>query len=141
MSWNETIEISDEHSHYMGMGDYKIILPESNHILELKYIGEPPHGDSYHSLDIDDVQLPGFFWGCQFIFIDHQKYMVCEWMEKLYDRNTVIVDISAKTIYVTKTSWSLYKIEGDFLVLGNYHSDKTRRIEIKRIKDLEFKHR
>ncbi|TDQ08799.1 hypothetical protein [Pedobacter metabolipauper] len=133
-----TVKISDDQSHWMGMDDYEIILTESGHAIELKYLGEPPHGDSYHSLNVDGLQLEGFFWGCNFIFPDQQKYMVCSWMEKLYERKTIVVNLSAKSTYLMSDYWYDYKVNGDVLIFENNNFGTTTRLEIKNIQNLPF---
>jgi hypothetical protein len=134
-----TKEISDEQSYYLGMDDYHIILKESGHILQLKYIDEPRFGDSYHSLTVDGILLEGFFWGCLFIFIDNQQYMVCSWMAELYDRKTLIVDLETKGTFLIKGYWYDYKMEGDLLILGNDNFATSTAMQLEKIRKLKFR--
>jgi len=132
-------EISDDKSYYLGMDDYKIILKQSNHILELKYINEARFGDSYHTLTVDGVLLDGLFWGCNFIFILEQRYMICSWMEKLYDRKTLIVNLATKGSYVMKMYSYDYKVDDNMLILGNDNYATSTTISTEKIRNLRFK--
>jgi hypothetical protein len=84
----------------------------------LRYISEPPHGDSYHYMKIDGFPFKGYVWGCMFLFPFHQKYIVCSWMEKLYERKTIIIAIKNKLYHVFDGYWYDYKIEKGILLLG-----------------------
>jgi len=56
----------DGASIFAGMADVGLVMPNGRHSIHLRYEGEPPHGDSYHSIWIDGVRAPGDAWGCQF---------------------------------------------------------------------------
>lgn len=43
---------SDGSCKWAGIGDYQLISPNESIAADVKYIGESPHGDSYHSLSI-----------------------------------------------------------------------------------------
>ena len=59
----QQIQFSDEQtSHWAGMDDFLLISPDGEHRIALCYAGEPPHGDSYHNVAIDDRPFPGFAW-------------------------------------------------------------------------------
>ena len=90
----EIIEINNDFdSHIFAMDDFELYLKLANVKIRIIYVSEPPHGDSYHHLYINDKRFPGYVWGCYFLFPYHQKYMICSWMKDLYERKTVVIDI------------------------------------------------
>ena len=84
---------ADGSARWAGMGDFRLISPDGNHTVEIRYAGEPPHGDSYHRVTIDERTFPGFAWGCMFAFSPCSRYTAFSWMAALYERKTVVVDI------------------------------------------------
>ncbi len=82
------------------MGNFRLISPNGVHVAEVIYEGEPPHGDSYHSLRIDGRAFPGHAWGCLFAFTADSRYFGCSWMERLYERKTVVVDLVTSRYFV-----------------------------------------
>jgi hypothetical protein len=90
----------DGSSKWAGMGDYILVSPNQAHRIELIYAGEPPHGDSFHHGKINGTAFPGYLWGCMFAFSSCSRYAVFSWMLKLYDRQTVVVDIQTKRYFV-----------------------------------------
>lgn len=124
-------DITDDlQSHWLGMQDFTVNLKLSGITISLSYVGEPPFGDSYHSLSIDGLPVSGYIWGCNFIFPDQQQFMVCSWMEQLYERKTVIIELSTLKLFVTDRYWYDYKVEGEFLVLGNDDFKTQKLIKI-----------
>ena len=111
--------LDDTTSHWFGMQDYQIKLALSPHIININYIGEPPFGDSYHSLSIDDVQIDGYVWGCKFMFPYQQRYLMCSWMADLYERKTIIIQLSTAKIHVLKEYWYDYKVKEGIINLSN----------------------
>ena len=85
---------------WAGMSDYQLISPNNSVSAIIKYIGEPPHGDSYHSMSINENDFPGFAWGCLFAFSSDSRYLVCSWMCKWVERKTVVVDCVNKKYFV-----------------------------------------
>ena len=85
---------------WASMGDYNLISPNHAHRIELQYMGEPPHGDSYHHGIIDGQPFPGYLWGCNFAFSSCSRYFVSSWMTKFFERFTVVVDLHAKSYFV-----------------------------------------
>lgn len=85
---------------WAGMGNYILLTPDGQHQLKLTYIAEPPHGDSYGSLVIDGVKLPGFAWGALFASSTDSRYVVFDWMEKRFVRQTLVVDITQRCYFV-----------------------------------------
>ena len=74
----EIIEINNDFdSHIFAMDDFELYLKLANVKIRIIYVSEPPHGDSYHHLFINDKRFPGYVWGCYFLFPYHQKYMIC----------------------------------------------------------------
>ena len=132
----EIITTSNDYKcQWYGMDDFKIILEKSNHIVELTYKGEPPHGDSYHKMKINDFQVPGLTWGGMYMFPYAQEYIICSWMSKLYERKTIIIDIRNRRYYITKDYWTNAKVENNKLILGDYKFKKTMILEINQISD------
>ncbi len=85
---------------WAGMGDYRLVSPDGAHVAELTYEGEPPHGDSYHALQIDGRTFPGYAWGCLFAFTADSKHLGCSWMEHLFERKTVVIDLLKQRYFV-----------------------------------------
>lgn len=85
---------------WAGMGDYQLISPNESIAATITYAGEPPHGDSYHSLSINGKKFPGYVWGCLFAFSSDSRYLVCSWMEKLTERKTVVIDCVSQNYFV-----------------------------------------
>ena len=115
------------------MNDYFINLKKSNHTIELNYVSEPPHGDSYHKMRIDGVTLKGYVWGCMFLFPINQEYIVCSWMEKLYERKTIIINIENKSYHILNEYWYDFRIENGNLLLGNDKFKESKNVNINRI--------
>lgn len=132
----EIIRTSNDYKcQWYGMGDFKITLEKSSHIIELTYKGEPPHGDSYHIMKINDFQIPGLTWGGMYMFPYNQEYVICSWMSKLYERKTIVIDIRNRRYYITKDYWTHSKIENNKLILGDYKFTKTMVLDINQISD------
>lgn len=60
---------------YVCMGDFLLISANGRHKIELTYVGEPPHGDSYHSIKIDGDAFLGLPWGCHFSISRDSRYL------------------------------------------------------------------
>ncbi len=123
----------DNKSIWLGMDDYLIKLKKSNHLIELNYLGEPPHGDSYHQMKIDGVIIQGYFWGCMFLFPVEQNYIVCSWMSKIYERKTIIIDIKQKRYHIFEDYWYDFNYENGLLVLGNEKFNIAKEVVINNI--------
>lgn len=97
----QTINIpADGTAVWAGMGNYILVSPDGQHQLKLTYIAEPPHGDSYGSLVIDDVKLPGFAWGSLFASSTDSHYVVFDWMARRFVRQTIVVDLKQRCYFV-----------------------------------------
>ena len=83
----------DGRSRPAGMGDFRLVSPDGEHVVEIRYEGEPPHGDSYHRTTIDGRAFPGHAWGCQFAFSPCSRYVAFSWMPRRFDRRTVVADM------------------------------------------------
>ena len=123
---------STSESKWFGMRDCQIELEDSGHIIELKYISEPPHGDSYHELRINNKLFQGYVWGCMFLFPYNQEFMVCQWMEKLYQRRTIIVNLCNLDYHVFNNSYSVYEFD-EVLLFGNYRNEEKFEVNIDEI--------
>ena len=78
------------------MGDYTLVSPDKLLEISLRYLGEAPHGDSYHEMTIEGVRLPGLFWGSNFAFTADASLLAASWMAELYDRETIIIEIARR---------------------------------------------
>ena len=135
MRYEEVWIDNDNHSYWLGQIDYKIELSQSKTVLELKYIGEPPHGDSYHKLLINSKQVDGYFWGCNFIFPEKQRYVLCSWMKILFERKTILIDINNMRYSILAQYWYDYKIDNNVIIMGNDKFAETKALFINEIKD------
>jgi len=102
--------------HWFGQISFKINLMMSNHTVKLIYVGEPPHGDSYNELYIDDKKMDGYVWGCNFIFPFSQQYIICSWMEDKIERQTIIIDIASLKYIVMDEYWYNYEVKNDEII-------------------------
>jgi hypothetical protein len=85
---------------WAGMGDFLLVSPDGQHIVELIYEGEPPHGDSFHKVAIDGRAYPGYVWGCMFAFSSCSRYLALSAMPTKYERRTAIVDLHSKRHFI-----------------------------------------
>ena len=117
----------DGQAHWAGMGDFVLVSPDGAHRVELTYVGEPPHGDSYHRATIDGAAFPGEAWGCLFAFSACSRHLVFSWMAKRYERCTVAVDLQDRRYFVLphhlcsfSVRWPTIVGEGEQLVGKDY---------------------
>lgn len=130
----EKIEIIDDHTPKgLCYRSFELDLKLRNHRVEIIYISEPPHGDSYHTMRIDDREIPGYVWGNLFLFPYNQEYVVCSWMERLYDRKTIIVDIPGRRYHIMQSYWGTYCLQDERLVFSDHKKTKELVIDIRDI--------
>lgn len=97
----QRIEFTNDKRHqHVGMGDLLLISPDGRYEIQLMYVGEPPHGDSFHSGFIDGHPYPGFIWGCMFAFSSCSRYFAFSAMPTKYERRTAIVDLDTQSYFV-----------------------------------------
>ena len=103
---------NDNLAQWAGMGNYLLISPDGQHKIELKYEGEPPHGDSYHKISVNNRPLPGLAWGCMFAFSSDSNYLALSWMENKFERKTIVIELKyhkfvilPEYIYEMKIEW------------------------------------
>jgi len=82
------------------MGDYALVSPDRRHEIILRYVDEPPQGESYHRAWIDERAFPGFFWGAYFGFTPDSRFFAGSWMGDLYNRQTTVVDLFEQRYHV-----------------------------------------
>lgn len=82
------------------MDDIELITPNGRHHVHLRYEGEPPHGDSYHLIQIDGVSAPGYAWGCHFACTPDSRLLAMSWMEKRIERRTAVFDLGGRRYFV-----------------------------------------
>ncbi|MHA6820363.1 hypothetical protein [Ralstonia pseudosolanacearum] len=90
----------DGTSIFAGMADVALVMPNGHHSIHLRYEGEPPHGDSYHSIWIDGVRAPGYAWGCRFACTMDSRFLAMSWMGKLLERRTAVFDLAERRYFV-----------------------------------------
>jgi len=83
-----------------GMDDYELRSHDGQVVVMIEFIGEPPHGDSYHSISVNGRKAPGYAWAGLFAFSDNSQYFVCNWMGHLYERRTIVIDCSQYKYFV-----------------------------------------
>jgi hypothetical protein len=110
---------ADGRARWAGMADFRLVSPDGEHQLEIQYVGEPPHGDSYHRMSIYGRAFPGHSWGCMFAFSPCSRYVGFSWMPAQYDRRTVVADmnefrfsVSPEYMYDFGISWPAVVSEG-----------------------------
>ncbi|MGN6263696.1 MAG: hypothetical protein ACTHNO_23465 [Ralstonia sp.] len=91
---------ADGSSLWAGMDDIELITPDGRHHVHLRYEGEPPHGDSYHLIQIDGVPAPGYAWGCTFACTPDSRLLAMSWMEKRIERKTAVFDLEGGRYFV-----------------------------------------
>lgn len=96
---NTRIEYTkDKLCHWAGMGDYELISPDGKYILQIPYEGEPPHGDSYHRVVINERVLGFHAWGGMFTFSACSRYFGFSAMPEKWQRKTCVLDLE-KSLY------------------------------------------
>ena len=118
---------------WLGMENYKLTLDQNEAEVFLKYIGEAPHGDSYFSMYINNECIKGYVWGCMYLFPFNQAYIICSWMEKIYERKTIIIDHKSKKFSILDTYWYDYKEDEDKIILSNNNFNEIRILDISQI--------
>lgn len=97
----ETLKFDlDGGSRWAGMGDYQLVSPDGEHLIDIVYEGEPPHGDSFHRMFIGGRPFPGFVWGCNFAFSGASPHIAFSWIPSKWERRTVVLDIAESLYYV-----------------------------------------
>lgn len=102
----------------VGMGDFELLTPDDEHRVQIWYRGEPPHGDSFHEIAIDDgPSLPGYAWGCNFACTDDGRYLSLSWMAQRIERKTAVIDMSDRKylvlpIYIYDFTFCWPRLEG-----------------------------
>ena len=93
----------DRLCHWAGMADYVLVSPDGAHIIELPYVGEPPHGDSYHKAIVDGRSYPGYVWGCMFAFSSCSRYLALSAMPAKFQRHTAVLDLLTQRHFLLPT--------------------------------------
>ncbi|TDG35613.1 hypothetical protein EZJ43_13415 [Pedobacter changchengzhani] len=131
------IEINNDFdTHFFAMEDFELSLKLADAVVKIIYISEPPHGDSYHHLFIDDRKFPGYVWGCHFLFPYHQKYMICSWMKDLYDRKTVIIDIKTSEYKILKKYFGKFKMNNNQIELIGISENEKLTLDLSSVEKL-----
>lgn len=133
----EKIEIkNDFDSHILAMDDFELSLKLANAVVKIIYVSEPPHGDSFHHLFINDRKFPGYVWGCYFLFPYHQKYMICSWMKDLYDRKTIIIEIETLKYKVLEKYYHQFKMKNQQIELIGIEENEKLFLDLSAIEKL-----
>jgi hypothetical protein len=95
---------------WAGMADCQLLSPDGAHRIDLPYLGEPPHGDSYHRMEIDGASFPGHAWGGLFAMTADSQYLAFSWKPSRsvarpsdFERKTVVVDLTMRRYFVLPT--------------------------------------
>jgi hypothetical protein len=129
-----TIEVfSDQERFVLAMDDFRINLHLSNKVLFLKYVSEPPFGDSYHQLSIDGGEYEGYVWGCNFVFPFGQNFLVCSYMRALYERKTIIINLLTKKNYILPKYYHSFEVKDNAIEFVNSNDTKQAAVEVKRL--------
>jgi hypothetical protein len=90
----------DNFCHWAGMGDYVLTPPDRSYEVTLRYEGEPPHGDSFHVIDVAGRRFPGYAWSCMFSMSDCSSVIAFSWMERKFERLTTVIDVRHSRYFV-----------------------------------------
>ncbi|WP_152559974.1 hypothetical protein [Hymenobacter sp. IS2118] len=126
----------DSQTHWFGMGNYEIKLTLINKTVRIMYVSEPPFGDSYHQLYIDNVEFEGFVWGCEFLFPFGQAYLICSWMKNLYQRKTLLIDLKTSNYYVFPIYYGDFKRRGNSIDFENKLLSQTKTLDLNDVRKL-----
>lgn len=85
---------------WFGYDDFEIFSPDRRTVVRLRYVGEPPHGDSYHELSVNEARLPGFAWSGLLSWSPCSRYFLVEWMAMKYERKVAMVDVQVRRYFV-----------------------------------------
>lgn len=122
---------SDQERFFFAMDDFKINLHLSNKVLFLKYVSEPPFGDSYHKLSIDGEDYEGYVWGCNFIFPFANHFLICSYMSELYERKTIIIDLLTKKNHILSKYYHSFEVKNDVIEFVSTEDTKNAATETK----------
>lgn len=123
------IEFSQEHrQEWAGMGDFLLVSPNGNHEIQLPYVGEPPWGDSYHTIQIDGHDIPGLAWGCAFAMSSCSRYLAFSWMRQRIERKTMVVDMEERRYTILPNYIFVLEIEWPY-ILGEWEGRKGKDYE------------
>lgn len=106
----------DGTSRWAGMADLVLVSPGDRHEVTLLYVGEPPHGDSYHCAEIDGVPLPGWVWGGNFAFTPDGTHLACSWMAARFERRTIVIDLAGRCYCVLPRVFADFEFRGPDLI-------------------------
>lgn len=123
---------NDDERFVLAMDDFSIKLHVSNKILFLKYVSEPPFGDSYHKLSIDGDDYEGYVWGCNFIFPFAQNFLVCSYMSVLYERKTIIINLLTKKNYILPQYYHSFAVKNNTIEFVST-DDAKHIVEVKQL--------
>ena len=118
------------------MDNYEINLTLIDKIVKIIYVSEPPFGDSYHKIYIDDVEFEGFVWGCDFLFPFRQEYLICSWMKGLYERKTLIINLKDSNHYVFPLYYETFKRQENHIEFESKLLKKSKTLDLSDIKKL-----
>ena len=100
----------DGESFWAAYSSFLFLSPDRSQRVKAEYVGEPPHGDSYHQLIVNERKLPGFAWGGSFAWSADSRYFCCAWMEKRFERKTIVIDVMQGRYFVLPTYFNDFQI-------------------------------
>ncbi|MFD1469850.1 hypothetical protein ACFQ48_16595 [Hymenobacter caeli] len=126
----------DFQTYWFGMGDYEINLTIVNKVIRVIYVSEPPFGDSYHKLYVDDIEFKGFVWGCEFLFPFNQEYLICSWMKGLYQRKTIIINLINLNYHILPISYESFKRQKNYIYFESKLLNKSLALDLNNIQNI-----
>lgn len=129
---------NDQERFVFSMDDFRINLHLSGKVIFLKYISEPPFGDSYHKLSIDGEEYEGYVWGCNFIFPFKHNFLICSWMSAPYERKTMITNLRTKKKYILEKYYHSFEVRDNSIEFIDTINGKHSTDEIKLLKYSEI---
>jgi hypothetical protein len=117
------------------MNDYEINLQIISKTITLLYVSELSHGDSYHKLYIDGTEFSAYVWGCNFLFPYEQKYLVCSYMKKLYERKTVIINLKNLKYYILPKYYHRFSCQNNSIKFEETDSCEIEKLTLNQIEE------
>ena len=113
----------------LWMGYYNLISAKTNdnkHEIFLKYIGETPHGDSYHEIIVDGNKLDGLAWGCMFLCDEKNENLFFQWMEKFIERKVVMYNFQNKKLYIFPIFINNFYLDNEYIYGYNDNKEEIK---------------
>lgn len=96
-----TFDTNSRKANYWAYGDYYCVSKSGTEIF-LPYAGEPPHGDSYHKLIINNKTVERCLWCGLFVWSPTGSYFACNY-DGIKTRNIIVVDVDKLKYRIVET--------------------------------------